>query len=298
MCRIMKKLLFGFIILGVVSFTCTEIKTPVVTNVKFVGLDSFVNGKYYCRGTVNILNPGAIQISSKNIVFDLFYKGKIVTTGEAQEDFVLKPDKEVTVPVKFAILVDSLLVDANEILSKDTVEFNSLVKGNFTVLNFKLEHEQKVKIPLSSIINGLASQKAKEGFKIKNPTVKKIGIETTTINLDVALKNDFPIDLLIEKIDFSVYTKKDEKNKVSSWVVDKKFNIPSLKDTVITTDLIIDNSQAVSNILERLASRKLDFYVVGSVIINYKNNPIKIPVRQHLEVNPLTGEITIVEDSL
>lgn len=292
----MKKILFGFIILGIISFTCTEIKTPVVTGVKFVALDSFVNGKYYCTGTVNVLNPGAIQISSKNVVFDLFYKKKIVTTGEAQENFVLKPDKEVTVPVKFAILVDSLLDNANEILSKDTVEFNSVVKGNFTVLNFKLEHEQTVKIPVSSIINGLASQKAKEGFKIKNPKVKKIGIETTTITMDVAIKNDFPIDLFIQNLDFSVYAKKDEKNKVSNWGVDKKFSIPAMKDTLIQSEVIIDNSLAISNIFERLASKKLDFYVVGTVTLSYKNNPIKIPVRQHLEINPLTGEITIVED--
>ena len=282
--------------LGFLSATCGEMLMPTVTNVEFVGLDSFSNGRYHGRGRASIRNHGVVSIASKKVEFELYYGGRVVTTGSAQENFTLKGNSETVVPVRFAILIDSLVPGIDEILSKDSVEFDTHMRGSFTALDFNLEHKQKIKLPVRSMINGLVAEKAKNAVKIRNPSLQRVTVESTTIGFEVGFSNGFPFELRIDSIDFSVYSRREMKDKVGSWNIDKGFVLPSTRDTVLRSELLIDNSRAFSSILDRLSTRKMDFYVFGHITMEYERRHFKVPVMQHLILNPLTGEIHTVQD--
>jgi LEA14-like dessication related protein len=289
------KILVGLVIVGSTIYTCATFKVPEVTGVQLSGMDSLKGNKYYGRGVVKIKNTNSIQISSKNVSFDLFYKNRLITTGESQENFTLKSNDVTPVPVSFAVLIDSLVEYANEILKLDSVEMNSQVKGSFTAFNFQIEHKQKIKLSSKEIINGLVENSAKNSFKLTNPKVKNLKLESTELTINLELKNTFPFDLIIEKADFNVYMNENEKNKVSNWGLSNKIKLEPKKDTLINTSIIVNNLEAGVGMLEKLMSKKLDFYISGTVSIDFKGNIINIPIRQHLALNPLTGEISTIE---
>lgn len=89
--------------------------------------------------------------------------------------------------------------------------------------------------------------------------------------------------------------RKTKKNKVSDWGLSNKIKLEPNKDTVINTIIIVNNLQAGFGMLEKLMGKKLDFYISGTVSIDFKGNTINIPIRQHLALNPLTGEISTIE---
>jgi LEA14-like dessication related protein len=259
-------------------------------------MDSLINDQYYGRGTVKIKNSNTVSITSKFMKFNLFYKNKLITNGESQDNFTLNSREITSVPVRFTILIDSILRYANEIFSQDTIELNSHVKGNFTALNFQLEHKQAIKLSSKEIINGLIASSAKNSFKLLNPKVKTIKLESTELSVDFALKNTFPFDLDIDKADFNVYLKENGKSKVSDWELENKIKLKTNTDTLIKTNILINNIQTGTGMLEKLISKKLDFYLIGTVGINFKNELIKLPIRLHLALNPISGEISSIEE--
>ncbi|MBM3431831.1 MAG: LEA type 2 family protein [Bacteroidetes bacterium] len=294
--KIVVKILISSLFLAGVLYTCGGIKVPEVTGIELTGMDSFADGKFYGQGIVTIKNNNSIQIASKNVEFDLFYRNKQVSSGETQENFVLKGKQATRVPVRFAIMVDSLLEYANEILGKDTVEFNSKVTGNFTALSFKISHKQVIKLPTKTLISGLVGQLAQEGVKISNPGVEKFTLQKTTLTFDLNVKNTLPFDLVITECHFDVLNKEDATNSSGEWELTDVVTIPPDTDTLINSKAVVNNFQAATDILGNVMKRKLDFYIDGYAMIDYKGSSIKIPLKQHLVFNPLTGEIRVQED--
>jgi LEA14-like dessication related protein len=289
------KILLSAILLGGAIYTFFSVKFPQVKDVKFTRVDSFANNKYYGTGIVKISNTNSLQVACKNVSFDLFYKKQLISVGVSQQDFTLKDKDDTDVPVSFIILVDSLLDYANEILEQDSVEVLSEVRGNFTALNFKMEHKQKIQFPTKEITNGLVSAVAKNSFKLKDPKVKSLNFETTQLGVTLLLKNSFPVDLNIEKAEFDVFMRANKKDKISEWGQPNKLIIPSGKDTALSTTLIIDNMRAGSGMLEKMLSKKLDFFIVGTVTVSYNGTNLAVPVELHLGLNPLTGDIIVIE---
>jgi hypothetical protein len=296
MWKLTMKIIFSIIIISSTIYTCATFKIPQVISVSLIGMDSLINDQYYGRGTVKIKNSNTVSITSKFMKFNLFYKNKLITNGESQDNFTLNSREITSVPVRFTILIDSILRYANEIFSQDTIELNSHVKGNFTALNFQLEHKQAIKLSSKEIINGLIASSAKNSFKLLNPKVKTIKLESTELSVDFALKNTFPFDLDIDKADFNVYLKENGKSKVSDWELENKIKLKTNTDTLIKTNILINNIQTGTGMLEKLISKKLDFYLIGTVGINFKNELIKLPIRLHLALNPISGEISSIEE--
>lgn len=290
------KLIFSIIIISSTIYTCAKFKIPHVISVSLIGMDSLINDQYYGRGTVKIKNSNTVNITSKFIKFDLFYKNKLITNGESQDKFTLSSRETTSVPVRFTILIDSILGYANEIFSQDSIELNSHIKGNFTALNFQLEHKQAIKIASKEIIDGLIASSAKNSFNLSNPKVKIIKLESTEISVDLTLNNRFPFDLNIEEVEFKVFMKEDGKNKVSDWKLQDKIKLKSDRDTLIKSNILINNIQAGAGMLEKLMSKKIDFFLIGTVVIKFKNKLIKLPLRFHLALNPITGEISTIEE--
>ena len=290
------KLIFSIIIISSTIYTCAKFKIPHVISVSLIRMDSLINDQYYGRGTVKIKNSNTVNITSKFIKFDLFYKNKLITNGESQDKFTLSIRETTSVPVRFTILIDSILGYANEIFCQDSIELNSHIKGNFTALNFQLEHKQAIKIASKEIIDGLIASSAKNSFNLSNPKVKIIKLESTEISIDLTLNNRFPFDLNIEEVEFKVFMKEDGKNKVSDWKLQDKIKLKSDRDTLIKSNILINNIQAGAGMLEKLMSKKIDFFLIGTVVIKFKNKLIKLPLRFHLALNPITGEISTIEE--
>jgi hypothetical protein len=90
--------------------------------------------------------------------------------------------------------------------------------------------------------------------------------------------------------------KENGKSKVSDWELENKIKLKTNTDTLIKTNILINNIQTGTGMLEKLISKKLDFYLIGTVGINFKNELIKLPIRLHLALNPISGEISSIEE--
>lgn len=295
--KLVMKLLLAAFLLGGAIFAFSSFKYPQVTNIKISRIDSFADNKYYGSGSVKILNSTYLKLSAKNVKFDLYYKDRIISSGQSQQDFLLKSKNETDVPVRFVVLIDSLIEFANEILNQDSVELTSEVRGNFTALNFKLEHKEKIKISAKEITNGIISATAKNSFKLKDPIIKNIKFEKTELGITLVLKNNFPFELIIDKANFDVFLKSNSSAKVSDWELPNRLMLPSGSDTSISSMISINNMRAGSGLFEKMLSRRLDFYISGFVAVNYDGNILNIPVKQHLGLNPFSGEVEVIEDT-
>lgn len=272
------------------------VKVPTVEGIRSFSVDSLDQNTYWGRAEVIVKNENSVSVTSRDLKFTLTYMDKLIAKGFSEGAIEFKKKQENIAPLRFALYLDSLSDDVEKILEGDSVRLKANIEGSFTTFQFKMRFEDSVFLRTASITEGLVQQAFKgKGVKLTNPRVGKINLDYTDLKLDLLIHNNFPTNVGITGVKLSLYSDEEKEERVSKWESTDSIFIEKYSDTSIVAAWEIDNLKMGASIFSKLLTRKLEFYMAGTLSLLINDRSMKIPVKSRLMINPLSGEVTIID---
>ena len=287
----------GFFLISISLLFYNNIDKPYFSGVESVKIDSIQNGVYSGSANILITNDYFFSLSGDEINFQMFYKNKLVAEGNGNEEVVLESKSETPFNINFTFFIDS--IDQNELenfLMNDSVQMQVVVSGKFTKLRVRVTEEMDTYIKCQELVDGIINNAfSDDGLKLKEVKFKDGGLSKTSLKVVFDFQNKIPTDVFLENIDFKIYAKSNQQNQVAKSIfnVDKLIPIDSTQQIEGVVD--IDNVNAIMSTPTKIFNRKLDYYIKGFANIKLESNKIKIPVDQHIEFNPISRDIQILD---
>ena len=94
---------------------------------------------------------------------------------------------------------------------------------------------------------------------------------------------------------YTIYADQSNQNRVADWDFEINKEIASNAIEPIMGDVQVDNLTSALAGFTKVLKGKLDYYLNGYALIALKGREIKIPIKQHFLVDPLTQKITIIK---
>jgi hypothetical protein len=135
------------ILYAFVSFSDIQLKEVEEWDVDDI---SFTSAKGTCRARV--FNPSWYSVNCKSLEFQLFYNDKEVGKAVLKEPTELSGNEETFLPLSFEFNFSNFGRAEITDLFKDSVEFQTVLKGTATWLNFSFEEKGKINLSVKNWI--------------------------------------------------------------------------------------------------------------------------------------------------
>jgi hypothetical protein len=136
----------------------------------------------------------------------------------------------------------------------------------------------------------------KDGLQLKKVKLLKVELQESVFKVDFNLTNTLAVPIELKNFHYSIYAEKNQQKKVANWDNSINKEIKSNQVELIEGEVVVDNLTSALSGLSKVLNGKIDYYLVGYALIALKGREIKIPIEQHLLVNPLTQKITVIDD--
>lgn len=280
----------GFIIAQTVSY-------PEFKKINSFEIHSFDNGVFKASVNVGIYNSNWFSINGREIEFKMFYKENLIAVGTSNESITFQRKALSGLPVEMDFYPDSMKNDLRDILLADSILINIDLTGKFTFLGIRSHKEISTWLKTDDLVNTLVAQSMKgEGLKMKSVNLVKAGIQKSTFNVAFDFKNTLSLTLELKTMHYVIYADNGKQNRVANWDFEINKEIAQNATEPIQGEVVIDNFSSALTGFTKVLKGKLDYYLDGYSLIALQGREIKIPIKQHFLVEPLTQKITILKD--
>jgi len=272
------------------------ISVPAFKSIKSFHLLELNDGILKGKASLLVENYNWFSVNGKELEVDLIFKNKLFAKG-AISNFKLNKKHESTIVLNFDFYLDSLEKDMQDIFFKDSILITVKMNGKFSFLQINGSRELSMWLKTKDLLNPLVESIIKgDGLKIKSIKLAEFELKHSVFQVAFDFKNKLPIPITLKKIQFSIQSEKNSFTAISDW--DFKLNKVLQSNQIETIDgqATIDNFNAAFSGLDKLLKGKTDGYLVGFLLLELNNRAIKIPMKQHFEVDILSREITILKD--
>jgi hypothetical protein len=101
------------------------------------------------------------------------------------------------------------------------------------------------------------------------------------------------MELILEKIDFSIYADSQDNKSVSDWSFVVNEVIQSGNSKQIEGQVKVDNVKSAISGIIKVFSGSLTYYMHGNASVKIDNRSLMIPINQSFEIDLKTREIII-----
>ena len=281
---------FGFIL-------AQTIKNPEFKKINTFEVHSFENGVFKASINLGIYNSNWFSIKGKEIDFEMVYKNHLIAKGSSYEPVTFHRKTISELPVELDFYPDSLNNDLKEILLTDSLLIEVHLSGKFTFFGFKSTKTFSTWLKTEDLVKSLVAQSmGKDGLKLKKVKLLKVELQKSVFKVDFNLKNTLDVPIELKNFHYSIYADKNQGNIVADWDNSINKEIKTNQVELIEGEVVVNNLTSALSGLTKILNGKIDYYLSGYALIALKGREIKIPIEQHLLVNPLTQKITIIED--
>jgi len=271
---------------------------PEFKKINSFEIHSFENGIFKASVNLDIYNSNWFSINGKEIEFKMFYKNRLISTGATKESVTFRRKALSPLPLELDFFPDSLNNDLKEILLFDSILVDIDLIGKFTFLGIRSHKILPTWLKTQDLVNALVA-KAMEGDGLKVKTIKliKVEIKQSTFNVAFDFKNTLNIPLELKTMHYMIYADAAKKNRVANWDFQINKEIASNETEPISGEVVVDNLASALSGFGKILTGKLDYYLDGYALIALKGREIKIPIKQHFSVDPITQKITIIPNT-
>lgn len=295
---IRSKVFIVFITVFSVGFILSQtISYPEFKKINSFDIHSFENGVFKASVNVGIYNSNWFSINGKEIQFKMFYKNRLIAIGSSNESVTFQRKSLSGLPVEMDFYPDSMKNDLRDILLMDSILVNIDLTGKFTFLGIRSNKIIPTMLKTDNLVTTLVTQSLEgDGLKTKSVKLVKASIKESTFNVAFDFKNSLNLPLELKNMHYEIFADKAKQNSVAQWDFEINKEIAFNATEQIQGDVVVDNLSSALAGLSKVLKGKLDYYLDGYALIALKGREIKIPVKQHFLVEPLTQKITILKD--
>jgi hypothetical protein len=299
----MKKVLKSNVFIVLITVFCVgfllaqTISYPEFKKINSFEIHSFDKGIFKASVNVGIYNANWFSINGKEIEFKLFFKEQLIAFGTSSESVTFKRKALAGLPVEMDFYPDSLKNDLRDILLEDSILINLDLTGKFTFLGVRSHKVIPTWLKTDDLVNTLVAQSMEgEGLKMKSVKLVNAGIQKSTFKVAFDFKNTLNLPLELKTMQYTIYADKSQQNGVADWDFEINKEIESNATEPIEGEVEVDNLTSALAGFSKVLKGKLDYYLDGYALIALKGREIKIPIKQHFLVEPLTQKITIIKE--
>jgi LEA14-like dessication related protein len=287
-------IIFTFLVFGFI--TSQTIKYPQFEKLNSFNLNSLENGSLKADVSILVRNDNWFSFNTKELKLQICYREKIIAVGTSLESQKFNKKSSFNLPVSLNFYLDSLGEDFRDILSKDSILLDVKVNGKFTFLNVNSSAGIQSWIKTNDIVDAIVQKTmGEEGISLESTKIIDLGINNTDIQLNTKIKNKFPFELKIVNLNYSVYADEAKTLKIAKSDVNINKIVLKNSEEIISTIVQINNLEASISGISKIFGRKVDYFINGYALVEIDNKELKIPVEQHIILNPFTKTITIID---
>lgn len=299
----MKKIIKSKIFIVIITIFCVgfilaqTISYPEFQKINSFEIHSFDDGVFKASVNVGIYNANWFSINGKEIEFKMLYKNRLIAFGSSTESIIFQRKAISGLPVELNFHPDSMQNDLKEILLVDSILIDIELTGKFTFLGIRTHKVLPTWLKTDDLVNSLVAQSMEgDGLKLKSVKLITAGIQQSTFKVAFDFKNTLSIPLELKTMQYTIYADKSQQNRVADWDFEINKEISSNASEPIDGDVDVDNLTSALAGFTKVLKGKLDYYLDGYALIALKGREIKIPIKQHFLVEPLTQKITIIKE--
>ena len=295
---IKSKVFIVFITIFSVGFILAQtISYPEFKKINSFDIQSFDNCIFKASVDVGIYNPNWFSINCKEIEFKMFYKERLIAVGTTNESVSFQRKAISGLPVEMDFYPDSMKNDLRNILLMDSILVNIDLTGKFTFLGIRSHKVMPTMLKTDNLVTTLVTQSLEgEGLKTKSVKLLKASLKESTFNVSFDFSNSLNLPLELKNMQYEIFADEAKQISVANWNFEINKEIPYNSTEQIQGDVVVDNLSSALSGFKKVLKGKLDYYLEGYALIALKGREIKIPVKQHFLVDPLTQKITILKD--
>jgi LEA14-like dessication related protein len=258
---------------------------------------SFDKGIFKASVNVGIYNDNWFSIHGKEISFKMMYKKHLIAVGSSIESIKFQRNSMTGLPVEMDFYPDSMHGDLRDILLVDSIQIDIDLTGKFTFLGITSHKSIQTWLKTDDLINTLVAQ-SMEGDGLKLKTVKLInpGIQESVFDVSFNFKNTLNLPLELKTMQYSIFADKAKNNRVADWNFEINKVIQPNTFEPIEGEVKVNNLASAMTGFTKVLKGKLDYFLEGYALVAIKGREVKIPIKQHFLVEPLTQKITILKD--
>jgi LEA14-like dessication related protein len=299
----MKKIIKSKIFIVIITIFCVgfilaqTISYPEFQKINSFEIHSFDDGVFKASVNVGIYNANWFSINGEEIEFKMLYKNRLIAFGSSTESITFQRKAISGLPVELNFYPDSMQNDLKEILLVDSILIDIELTGKFTFLGIRTHKVLPTWLKTDDLVNSLVAQSMEgDGLKMKSVKLITAGIQQSTFKVTFDFKNTLSIPLELKTMQYTIYADKSQQNRVADWDFEINKEIASNAVETIEGDVDVDNLTSALAGFTKVLKGKLDYYLDGYALIALKGREIKIPIKQHFLVEPLTQKITIIKE--
>mgnify|MGYP000040892691 CR=1 FL=1 len=291
------RFLLVLLTLGTVGFILAQtIRYPEFKGINQFTLNSVENGVCSADVDFNVYNDNWFSFKGKEIHSEVYYKEKLVAIGFNEDEFKLPKKEQSVISMNVDFFLDSLRDDLKEILMKDSLHLSVKVSGKFSFFNVKKEMIFPVSISSEEFVDNMISDlMSEEGIQTEILQLKEVGVEYSLFDVGFRFTNKLPFDLTLKEIRSSVFADASLNQKVADWIIKSGKDIKEGGSELIQGEARINNAKSAFTGLIKVMSGNLDYYLNGYALVEIDGREIRIPLRQHFKVKPLSKEVEIID---
>jgi LEA14-like dessication related protein len=295
---IKSKIFIVFITIFCVGFILAQtISYPEFKKINSFEIHSFDDGVFKASVNVGIYNSNWFSINGKEIEFKMLYKNHLIAVGSSNESITFQRKALSGLPVELNFYPDSMQNELKEILLVDSILIDIELTGKFTFLGIRTHKVLPTWLKTDDLVNSLVAQSMEgDGLKMKSVKLITAGIQKSTFKVAFDFKNTLSLPLELKTMQYTIYADKSQQNRVADWDFEINKEIASNASETIQGDVDVDNLTSALSGFTKVLKGKLDYYLDGYALIALKGREIKIPIKQHFLLEPLTQKITIIKE--
>jgi len=143
--------------------------------------------------------------------------------------------------------------------------------------------------------NMISDLMSEEGIQTEILQLKEVGVEYSLFDVGFRFTNKLPFDLTLKEIRSSVFADASLNQKVADWIIKSGKDIKEGGSELIQGEARINNAKSAFTGLIKVMSGNLDYYLNGYALVEIDGREIRIPLRQHFKVKPLSKEVEIID---
>ncbi len=262
----------------VTLFLSSCFKKPEFAGVEKFKLVSQTDTSIVASMFVKVNNPNSFSIQTNSINYKAFINNVQVGQGNSVEQFVLNENQITSFENKVELNIVKLISVYDFIINKDSFPMDIEFVGNFTKVKANITKRQTVYIAPNEIIAKIFNANYfKNILSVSKFELKNMGIKTTELSVKAELTNNFPIEISVNKMNLNLYS--DDKATTALGTANLKNPIVLKQNNTQTLDIsaIINNSNVTANLMSKIMSGNIKFYLKGEIFMKVKDKEFNFP---------------------
>jgi len=289
--KILKYISFLFLFISIsVIVSCATFKTPILIDLENIELIGDNDSIFEIKASCALYNPNWFSLSSSDIKFQLYSDSIYLGSGYIVTNLFLNKFDTASVNTTFYFEKKQLLFLSS---FSDSLELKFIGKAQIPYIKSDYFFEFNYFIDINEMIS-LFSESfiITDNIKIKEVNLKKVNFKNINLEVLFSMMNDFDEELIIDKLNVTVFKTDDYKKKLGSSSLKEQVIIEANKETIIKTDVNFNALSLGVSIISNSLNNTNAFYLKVESEILLDDNRIPFTILKKVNYDPLTLKIT------